>query len=222
MTTRTYGQHCGMALAMDLVGERWAMLIVRDLLVAPQRFTDLRRELHGIPSNILTRRLKELEEAGVVERRVLARPQTGTVYALTPEGEDLEDVVTALGRWGARRLEDPRDGDVVTASSMTMAMRTTFRPDATLGVHATYELTFGDIVLAMTIDDGGLTVGPGAMPGADVTISAGPDIRRLMTGEVDVPQAIAESIVSFTGDLALLGLFSEAFRIDARPGAYVR
>ncbi|MET0449393.1 MAG: winged helix-turn-helix transcriptional regulator [Aeromicrobium sp.] len=222
MTTRTYGQHCGMALAMDVLGERWAMLIVRDLLVAPQRFTDLRRELRGIPSNILTRRLKELEEAGVVERRVLARPQTGTVYALTPEGEDLEEVVEALGLWGARRLEDPRAGDVITASSMTMAMRTTFRPEATEGVHATYELTFGDIVLAMTIDDGGLTVGPGTMPDADVRVSAGPDIRRLMTGEIDVPQAIAESIVAFEGDLGLLGVFSEAFRIGARPGAYVR
>lgn len=218
MSTRTYGQHCGMARAVDVVGERWSLLIVRDLLVAPQRFSDLRRELHGIPSNVLTARLKELEQAGVVERRLLPMPARGVAYSLTEEGRDLEDVVLALGRWGARRLTDPAEGDVITPASMTMAMRTTFRPEATAGVHATYELTFGPVQLAMTIDDGQLSVLPGAMPGADVRLSAGPDIRRLMAGEVDVSTAVAESIVACEGDLRLLGVFAQAFRIDPRPG----
>lgn len=203
---------------MDVLGERWALLIVRDLLVAPHRFTDLRRELHGIPSNVLTARLKELEDAGVVERRVLSRPATGVVYALTEEGRDLEDVVLALGRWGARRLTDPAEGDVVTTSSMTMAMRTTFQPEATAGVTGSVELTVGPVVLGLTIDDGRLSVEPGPLPDADARLAAGPAIRRLMTGEVDVPTALAESIVSAEGDPRLLEVFARAFRIDPRPG----
>lgn len=208
-----------MALALDVLGERWALMIVRDLLVAPQRFTDLRRELRGIPSNVLTSRLKELEDAGVVERRVLARPDTGVVYALTAEGRDLEDVVMALGRWGARRLVDPRDDDVITTSSMVMAMRTTFQPSAADGVRATYELRLGEIMLGLTIRGGELDVRPGPMPAADAHIVAGPDLRRLMTGEVEVAEAIAESIVSVEGDLAMLGLFARLFRIAARQPA---
>src|SRR5437764_13643685 len=101
VAARTYGQFCGLARALELVGERWAMLIVRDLLVGPRRFTDLSRGLPRIPTNILSERLKELEDAGVVHRRVLPRPIGSVVYELTAYGADLEDAVKLLGRWGA-------------------------------------------------------------------------------------------------------------------------
>lgn len=217
MSTRTYGQYCGMARALDLLGERWALMIVRDLLVAPQRFTDLRRELHGIPSNVLTTRLKDLESGGVVRRRVLPRPESGVVYELTEEGRDLEDVVLALGRWGSRRLAELHDGDVVTTSSMAMAMRTTFQAQAADGVDATFELRLGEIVLSLQVRDGELDVQPGEVEQPDARIVAGPELRRLMAGEVDVAEAIAASIVAVEGDLALLGLFARLFRIGARP-----
>src|SRR5919198_6110493 len=102
MTSRTYEQFCGVARALDLVGERWALLVVRDLVLGPKRFTDLRRGLPGMGTNILAARLKELEHAGVVRRRTLPPPAASAVYELTEWGHELEPVVLALGRWGSR------------------------------------------------------------------------------------------------------------------------
>ena len=151
MAKRAYGQYCGFARALEIVGERWGLLIIRDLLVGPKRFTDLRRGLPRIPSNILSDRLKELEDAGVVQRRVLPRPAGSIVYELTEHGGDLEEAVLALGRWGARSLGDPRPGEIITVDSVIMAMRTTFRPDAAKDLRASYELRLGDVILNMQI-----------------------------------------------------------------------
>src|SRR5712691_2102797 len=118
MSVRSYGQCCGLAHALELVGERWALLVVRDLILGPKRFTDLRRGLPRIPSNVLSARLRELEESGIVRRRLLPRPQTGVVYELTEYGKELEDVVLRLGLWGAKTLGEPRAEDVVTADSL--------------------------------------------------------------------------------------------------------
>ena len=98
---RSYGQFCGVAHALDLVGERWALLVVRELVLGPKRFTDLAAGLPGIGTNILTARLRELEQTGVVERRVLPPPAGSTVYELTPYGRELEPVLLALGRWAS-------------------------------------------------------------------------------------------------------------------------
>src|SRR5215468_10514447 len=108
MSKRAYGQFCGLAHALELVGERWALLIVRDLLVAPKRYTDLRRGLPRIPTNILSARLKSLEQADVVRRRIMPRPEGSIVYELTEYGRGLEDIVLSLGRWGALSLGEPR------------------------------------------------------------------------------------------------------------------
>src|SRR5690242_14319266 len=127
---RTYGQFCGLARALELVGERWALLIVRDLLVGPRRFTDLRQGLPRIPTNVLSERLKALEQSGIVQRRVLPRPAASIVYELTAYGQQLDDVVMRLGLWGAQSLGQARDGEILTPDSMVMALRSTFRPDA--------------------------------------------------------------------------------------------
>src|SRR5919108_834186 len=110
MRTRTYSQYCGLACALELVGERWALLIVRDLLLGPKRFTDLRNGLPRIGTNVLAARLQELERAGVVERRVLPPPAASTVYELTDYGRSLEGPLLALGRWGAMSIGERQDG----------------------------------------------------------------------------------------------------------------
>src|SRR5580704_6846456 len=133
MANRTYGQYCGLARAAEMIGERWGLLIVRDLVVEPKRFTDLQRGLPGIPSNVLASRLKELEQAGVVRRRVLPRPSGSVVYELTEYGKELEEIVMAFGRWGAKSLGDPRPDETVTVDSMVMALRSTFRTAAATG-----------------------------------------------------------------------------------------
>ena len=111
-----------MARASEVVGERWGLLIVRDLLVRDQRFGDLKRGLPRIPTSVLTNRLKTLEEAGVVQRKLLSSPRNTIVYTLTEFGRDLEDIVLALGRWGAKFLDEAEPDEIVTAESLVMAL----------------------------------------------------------------------------------------------------
>ncbi len=213
MAKRAYGQYCGLARALDIVGERWSLLIVRDLLVRPKRYTDLRRGLPRIPTNILSARLKELEDAGVVRRTVLPRPSGAVVYELTEHGEQLEDVVLQLGRWGAQHLGEAAPEEIITAASMTMAMRSTFRPEAAAGLTASFELRIGPIVLHIRVEKGKLEVGEGALPDADLVIEAGPAIKAVMAGEVSPGEAIANGSVQLRGDAGLLTRFAEVFHI---------
>jgi DNA-binding HxlR family transcriptional regulator len=217
MSKRSYGQYCGLAHALEIVGERWALLIVRDLLVGPRRFTDLRRGLPRIPTNILSARLKELEAADVVRRRVLPRPAGSIVYELTEYGQQLEDVVMPLGRWGARTLTEPAPDDVVTPDSLTMALRTTFQPDAARGTHLGFELHVGDVVLHARVDDGSLEAGEGPLPDSDLVIEAGPAIKALMADELTAAEAIDNGSVRVTGDPDLLIRFAEMFHIQPAP-----
>jgi DNA-binding HxlR family transcriptional regulator len=215
---RSYGQYCGLARALELVGERWALLIIRDLLVGPRRFTDLRNGLPRIPTNVLATRLKELEEAGAIQRRLLPRPNNTFVYELTDFGRDLEPAVRELSRWGARTLGEPRDDDIVTADSLTMALRTTFTPSAHRGHGRTrYQLRVGDIALTATVHRGGLTVTNGIEPDADIVIEAGPQIKAVMARELSPADAIARGVVRVTGDRSLLDLFARTFPVGARP-----
>ena len=219
MAARSYGQFCGVARALELVGERWALLIVRDLLVGPRRFTDLRHGLPRIPTNVLSERLKELEHAGIVHRRVLPRPAASIVYELTEYGSQLDDVLMRLGMWGAQSLGQPRPGEIMTADSMVMALRTTFVPEAAHGLQVSFELRLGEIVIYARIDGPTITVAEGPLAGADLIIEAGPAVKDLMTGDVTPADAIASGSVRLTGNQALLGRFVELFHIPARPGA---
>jgi DNA-binding HxlR family transcriptional regulator len=219
MTSRSYGQFCGFARALELVGERWALLVVRDLVLGPKRFTDLRRGLPRIPTNILSARLKELEDAGVVRRRVLPRPATGVVYELTEYGQELEEVLLRLGLWGARSLGEPRPEDVVTTDSLILALRATFRPEAAGELQATYQLDFGDIVVHASIDHGTLVAGEGALPEADLVIETQAAFRPLLAGELSPAEAIGNGGVRLTGDPELLTRFVEVFRIPPTPSA---
>ncbi len=213
MTRREYGQFCGLARALEMVGERWALLIVRDLLVGPKRYTDLRRGLPRIPTNILATRLKELEHAGVVHRRVLPRPDGSIVYELTDYGSALEEPLIRLGQWGARSMGEPRPDEIITPDSMVMALRSTFQPAAAAGRTVHFELRMAEIVLSVRVDDGALSVGEGELPDADLVIEAGPAIRALMARELDPTDAVADGSVKLTGDPELLAGFTEMFRI---------
>ena len=192
-------------------------MIVRNLLVSPKRFTDLRRGLPGIPTNILASRLKELEESGIIRRRIQPRPERAIVYELTEYGSELEDAIIHLGRWGAKSLGDPRPNEVLTAESLIIALRSTFRAEAARNVRAGYELRLGPIVLHARVDDGTLEVAEGALPDADLVIESGPGIRELMAGEVSPADAIKRKSVHLTGDRSLLKRFVEIFHIDPLP-----
>ena len=208
MTRRAYGQFCGLARAVEIVGERWALLIIRDLLVKPKRYSDLHHGLPRIPTNILASRLKELQDVGIVRRSLLPRP-AGVAYELTEYGQELEEIVLRLGRWGAKSLPEPGPGDVVTVDSMIMALRSTFRT----GRDASYELHLGDIVIHASIRGGRLEVAEGTLPDADLVIETGPAIMSLMAGEVTPAEAIESGLVHLTGNPDFLSRFVDTFRI---------
>ena len=214
---RTYGQYCGFARALEIVGERWAMLVVRDLLVGPKRFTDLHQGLPGIPTNVLTARLKEMEQAGVVRRRVLPRPDGSIIYELTDYGAELEPVVAQLGMWGAKSLGEPGREEVVTADSLVMALRTIFHPQAARGIKVGYELRLGDIVIHARVSNKKVDVAKGPLPSADLVIEAGPAIKALLAHEVSHTAAIKSGHVRVIGDADLLKRFAEIFYIEPKP-----
>jgi DNA-binding HxlR family transcriptional regulator/putative sterol carrier protein len=217
MKTRTYGQYCGLARALEIVGERWVVLIVRDLLVSPKRFTDLHRGLPRIPTNVLAARLKELEAAGVVRRRVLPRPSGSVIYELTEYGAELEGVIIGLGRWGAKLLDEPRADEIITEDSMTMALRSTFDAKAARGLRGSYELHLGDIVVHAVIDNGKLEAAAGPLPSPDLTIEAGPRIKDLMCGALTPAEAVSKKVVKLSGNPDLFPHFAKIFRIEAMP-----
>ncbi|MBN9157027.1 MULTISPECIES: winged helix-turn-helix transcriptional regulator [unclassified Microbacterium] len=222
MAARSYGQYCGVTTAVELIGERWALLIVRDLLVGPRRYTDLKQGLPRIPTNILSTRLKELQEGGVVRRAPLHG--SGLVYELTPYGRALEPIVLALGRWGFQTMGDPGEGDVVTADSLTMALRTAFRPERSSDLDIALHL--GDVALRVIVDAGVLQVAQlapaappvgGALPPGEpeAVVVAGPGIRRLIAGDVSPEQAVAQDLVAVVrGDQRILDAFTKTFHID--------
>lgn len=213
MTKRIYGQYCGIARAIEMVGERWALLIVRDLAVGPRRFTDLRQGLPRIPTNVLAARLRELEEANVVRRRILPRPARSVVYELTEYGSELEDILLRLGRWGSQALGERRPDEIVTTDSMIMALRTTFHPEVARGLRAQYELHFGDSIIHARIDDGILEAAAGPLADADLIIETSAPIKPLLAGEISPATAVENGLVRITGAFDLLVQFTAIFRI---------
>jgi DNA-binding HxlR family transcriptional regulator len=170
---RTYEDLCGIARALDVVGERWALLVVRELLMGPKRFTDLRAGLPHVGPDVLAQRLRELEGAGLLRRRTLAPPAGSRVYELTDRGRALEPVLIELGRWGTFApvpAGDPRLG----IDSTMIALRTLFDADAAGELSGIYELRLDDQVFRAEVEDGELELGRGEAPGADATISSDP------------------------------------------------
>jgi DNA-binding HxlR family transcriptional regulator len=223
VAARSYGQYDGVTAAVELVSERWALLIIRDLLVGPRRYTDLKQGLPKIPTNILSTRLKELQDGGVIRRIPLAR--CGLVYELTEYGCELEPVVLALGRWGFRSMGEPKDDEIVTADSLTMNLRTAFRPELASG-SLDFQIQIGAVELRAQVSDGELQVvqlappAPpvgGSLPSGEpeLRFATGPGIRHLIAGTLTPAQAVKEDVVTILkGNLKLLERFTDLFRID--------
>ena len=213
MAARDYGQYCGLTRALELVGERWALLIVRDLLVGPRRYGELAAGLPRIPSNILAARLKELQSAGLIRRAPRSRI---IIYELTPYGRELEPVVLALGAWGFKAMGEPRDEQVITPDSMTITLRTAFRPQVAATLPATaYATRFGPADLLVRVDGSTLDVSRGDGP-VDLAFAAGADIRRLISGELTADRAIETGVVEvLRGRADLLDRFASTFHLAA-------
>ena len=211
---RKYDQGCGSAHALDLVGDRWALLVVRELVLGPKRFTDLREGLPGIGPNVLSQRLKELEEISVLRRRLLPPPAASTVYELTEWGAELEDVLVRLGRWGARSPY-MRLGPETRPEWLVLGMRSIYDPEAD-PVPTTYELRFGDEAFWARTDDGALAVGRGQAAEPDVVLSSDVEtVAKLMRGELKPSAALRSGAVELAGERAAFDRFPSLFRFPA-------
>lgn len=173
----TYNDPCGVARALDVVGQRWALLVVRELLLGPKRFRDLVHGLAGMSQNVLSQRLKELEAAGLVRRVVAGPPVSGPVYELTEDGAALEPVLIALGRWGRHRPLTATGP--MSVDALLLALRTTFDPAVAGDLAIEVDLRIADDRVALTVADGQITMRRGPAHRPDATITA--DVASLRT-----------------------------------------
>lgn len=215
--SKDYGQFCGLAKAAWVLGERWALVIVRDLSIGPRRFKDLHQGLPGIPTSVLTARLRELETAGVAERQIAESPQRGVVYQLTEYGHQLQPIIDALGLWGAQRMSSPAPDDIVTNASLAAALRSAYQ-HGTLGTQVTYLVHAGTASAWAQADSSSITVStqtPDFSP--DVTIHAGPEIRLLLAGSMSAAEALQLGVIEVDGPADSLATFCRAFHVPLDP-----
>jgi DNA-binding HxlR family transcriptional regulator len=197
--TRTQPDGCGIAHASDLLGQRWALLVVRELLLGPKRFTDLRTGIPDISPNVLGQRLRELEESGVVARRKLAPPAAAQVYELTEWGHQLEPAVLALGRWATGSPFFPR-GVEMGADSLVLALKSTFDSAKADGLDATYGLWLGELPFEITVKGGSFKGARGEPQGPDATIRSDPNtIASVVFGEDRLEKAVDSGAIAIDG-----------------------
>ncbi len=210
-TKRSYGEACRFAYALDLVGERWALLVVRELLLGPKRFTDLRHGLPNASPNILSERLRELEQGGVVYRRKLPPPASVQVYELTEWGKELEPVVTRLGAWGARSPLPPEHREI-GADSIVLALRSLFDPEAAGDLEASYELRLDKETFAVRVAKGELDLSRGKVANPTAAIETDPaTLAALLTGQLPLEDAVSSGAASIEGSNRDARSFLEPF-----------
>jgi DNA-binding HxlR family transcriptional regulator len=201
---RSYGDPCGIARALDAVGERWALLVVRELLFGPKRFSDLRAGLGASP-NVLSQRLDELEVGGVVQRRSAG----GALYELTDWGRELHPILVQLGRWGAR--SSVRPSGELGVDALMVALEATFVPENAAGLRASYELALGEERFSVEIDEGSIVIVRGSPRKSDAVIETDPaTLRAVVFGD----RKFAGAPIEIRGDARMARRF---FRLFARP-----
>jgi DNA-binding HxlR family transcriptional regulator len=198
--TRVHDDGCGIAHASDLLGQRWALLVVRELLLGPKRFTDLRAGIPDVSPNVLSQRLQELEGAGILRRRRLAPPAAAQVYELTEWGSELEPAVLALGRWASQSPSFPARARM-GPDSLVLAMKTTFQPEKAAGLAASYELLLGEIPYEIRVASGGFDAERGEAEEPDARIQTDADsFAAVVFGGRPLTDAVQEGDIELKGD----------------------
>jgi DNA-binding HxlR family transcriptional regulator len=209
---RNYHDACGIPRALDVVGERWALMVVRELLLGPKRFTDLRADLPRVSPDVLTQRLRELEANGVLRKRRLPPPAASQVYELTASGLALEPVLVALGRWGGGNAPPPAEGMGMSLDAHILSLRTLFDSERAAGLSGTLELRMADHSFRAELRDGDFLIDRGVAPGADAVIATDPPtLIALIHGERSLDEVVAAGDGEVEGDRGLaerfIGLF---------------
>jgi len=197
---RTYNDLCGISHALELVGERWAILILRELSYGPKRFTDIRSGLPAASPNVLSQRLRELEAHGIVSRRTLPPPAASKVYDLTEWGRELEPTLREFGRWAARSPYFPETGHF-SPTSMAMNLETMFLPEKASGLDLTIGLRIDEETFRIRVEDGSLRVERGELDGVDALIAADPmTLIGVLYEGAELRAAEAAGALSIEGD----------------------
>ncbi len=192
MSKRSYNQFCPLAYGLDVIGERWTLLVIRELLFGPRRYTDILNGLPGIGTNLLASRLKSLEDMGIVRQRTLPPPAASQVYELTELGDGLRPVISAISSWGMHFLNfPPPEEDFLGIVPIISALRSFFRPAAANGLDATYEFRLENTTLVMTIHDGQMTVTEGIASTPDFSVQT---TRRALVYLVSGEKSTADAI----------------------------
>ncbi len=206
---RSYREYCAVARSLDLLGQRWTLLIVRDLMLGPQRYTDLHEGLPGIATDMLTARLRMLEAEGLVRRRELPPPAPATVYALTEAGRGLGPVIRALGELGLTLLDTPAPGEPINPGPVVMSLNLTFRPSE---LAETYGLEVDGRHFTVAVDDATVRTERGAPAGPVATFRTDAHtLVALLRGETEPERAVREGRVDVEGDPEALERFAAAF-----------
>jgi DNA-binding HxlR family transcriptional regulator len=218
ITKRRYGDACGAAHALDLLGERWALLVIRELMLGPKRFGDLRADLPGISANVLTQRLEGLEAAGVLVRRKLPPPASAQVYELTPWGYEAEPIFQTLGRWAARSpAHDPTLP--LSAVSLFLSFRTMLDPSRAQGLKARVGFRIGAETFLVRIENDEVEVGRAEIDAADAIISgAAPIIAAAVYGGMPLDQLEAQGVLEIFGERAVAERFVTLFVLPPKVG----
>jgi DNA-binding HxlR family transcriptional regulator len=218
-TSRTYEDSCGVAHALELVGERWAMLVVRELMLSPKRFGDIKDGLPGISANVLSHRLDELEQAGLVSRRKLPKPAAVWVYDLTPWARELEPIMQRFGRWAARDPQHRKDLHFST-TSLILSLRTNFDPSLADGVHLVIALRPNDETYVARVARKKLTIEAGEPVEAEATIAGDPRAFASVTyGGRPLADAIATGDLKVTGTMAAAESFLHLYTLPPAADA---
>lgn len=209
---RSYDDGCAIAHGLELIGERWALLIVRELLLGPKRFTGLRAGLPGVSPDVLSQRLRELQEAGIVRRRKLPPPADTWVYELTAWGVELEPVVTHLARWSSRSPTMPRDAPIGVDSAV-LSLRALFDPQAAEGFEASVALRLGEQRFRVRIENGRVDLARQDLDQADLTLDTDPrTFVDALGGERRLAETLRSGKVRLDGNQAVLQRFLSLFR----------
>jgi DNA-binding HxlR family transcriptional regulator len=215
-TKRSYGDACGIARALDTVGERWALMVVRELLLGPKRFTDIREGLPHLSSDVLAQRLRDLEHAGIVLHRTLPPPAASKVYELTPRGRALEPVLIELGRWGGVNAPPPAEGMCMSLDAHLVSLRTLFDPLRAGDLAARIELRLGERAFGVVVAGGAVDVGCTPPADPDATIATdGPTLIAVLHGHRDRREAQAAGELVIEGDEQIAARFLTLFPLPA-------
>jgi DNA-binding HxlR family transcriptional regulator/putative sterol carrier protein len=201
MVEHRYQQYCGAARALDVVGDRWTLLIVRELMFGPRRFTDLVDGLPGISRNLLAARLRALERDGVIVRLELPPPAARQVYELTEDGRDLADAMVPLVAWGARRLGARKPSESFRPQWAALAMACFANREAAKGVSETYQYLVGSLAFYFTVADGSIQLHSGRAQDPAATVTTDEETwADVASGTITGASAIASGAMKLTGD----------------------